>query len=416
MSKWKKYFLLLILGIGHASLSGTMYIASSQYVLVQSATQYSDVQMGQLIAMMGIVSAVSYLFGGVITDMFRIKNLIIGGLLFGSVCLFGMATLPSFRIMLILQFLVAFAAIFIYFLPQTMLIHSLFSKEEEGRAFGIFFMLNAIVVTIIGLISSRIIVVADSVTGFKAMVLIAAGLCILSAVILFFTYKDTGKTGKQSKDEKFQFKYVLDVIKMPAVWLIVVIEFSGYLTYLAMAYSAPLLTVYFGVSVAAATVIATLRTGAVRIIMAPVGGIVIDKLKSATKTMLYILIIFTGCLVAIGLMPYNSSYLVPAVALVMILASLYAASSTCWFTPITEAGIPDKMRGTASGIICALAFSSDLYGYTLAGSILEKYGDQGYRYIFLTCLVFAVIGIAGATVLIRYNKRQKAKGLDQAIA
>lgn len=405
ISKKQKWILLITSGIGFQGLMFAAYLVSNYYSLLQVATNFSDIELGNLASICGLVALVSYLFSGVLADIFKPKTLIIFSHCLSIGALLVFLTLPSFGVMSVLQFILAFAGVFTYWSACAKFVKSLGSVEEEGRNFGMFYAVVGISGVVAGFISSAVTSNYDAATGLRTMLIVWIIMQIISMLGLLLLYRNV-EVAKTAEEDKFKFKYIVVVLKNPEIWLMGIVGFAGYLTTCVMAYLSPLLISNFGVSLVVMTVLATLRSQLARVIAAPISGVLIDKYRSATKVMLMMLIAFGILMVVLMIIPWSPEYVIIAAAILLCLGLLYNATTTCWFTPLTEIGIPDKMKGTAYGVACFLTFLPDAFFYKLAGSVITKYGELGYRYLFSGVMVMIVIGIISVLYL---RKRITAK-------
>lgn len=74
--------------------------------------------------------------------------------------------------------------------------------------------------------------------------------------------------------------------------------------------------------------------------------------------------------------------------------------------------ISKKLAGTASGIISIVGDSPGIYGYTMAGSILDKNpGITGYNILFISTGVLAAVGFV-LVVILKLNNRKHTRLLE----
>lgn len=396
-------------GFGYSAAMGLGYFNQTYYSLFQEGTGFSDVQIGTLVSIIGILATFGYLFGGVLSDIFKPKFLMcLSHFACGAIGI-GMALLPGYNIMLILQVLISIFSIFTYWCAMSKFVRSLGTTKQEGRLYGFFYMGVGIAGTLTGFAATAIINASSTLVGLKALMFMYAGLNLLAGLVIAVLYKNppdaiNEKTGEA---DSFKMKYVLDVLKMPEIWLLSVAGFVGYLINVATSYFNPLLTSSFGISVAVMTALATIRSYVVRLSINPVSGFVIDKAGGATKMMTVLLVAMFVVLLIVTVMPWTPGLSVVAIILMIALAIIYNFLSPTWFTPLSEIGIPDKMRGTAVGVTNAIIFLSDAFMYTVAGNLIaNNEGDTGYRILFAILTASAVVGFV-CIVLVR--KRIKAR-------
>lgn len=408
-NNFKKWILVLMGGVGYTALIAATYVASMQYVLFQSATGFSDVQMGEIAGVVGIVALLGYLFGGVLSDFFKTKTLMLISHCAAPALLIYMSTFPQYRIVLIVEIALAFFAIFTYWSPMAKFVSDLGPVEEEGKRYGFFYAAASISGTLIGIIAASL---ASKFSGEEAMRIvyyIYAGLNLTVGILIALLYKPNAGSNESSADDKFQLKYVWQILKMPAIWLIGIMGFAAYMTGKIMVYVTPYLQDSFGVSLSLATLINAVVNYGVAVVMSPVAGMLTDKFRSASKVLYFMLLAFAATLIALVLIPAESIFTAVVVIIAVLVAAFYAIDQTNWFTPLSEISFPDSARGTVIGIVSVMMFSSDAFMYNVYGAYLENYGSAGYPRIFIVTLAITVVGIAAAFIL----RKRLAAGKDK---
>lgn len=407
--RYSKASLAILIGLGGFGYSAIMalgYFNQTYYSLFQEGTGFSDIQIGTLVSIIGIIALFGYFFGGILSDFFKVKFLMVLSHVGATAIGIGMAMLPSYSVMLVLQVLIAIFSIFTYWSPMAKFVRSLGPRSQEGRLYGFFYMCVGIGGTLVGFIASAIIAATNSVVGLRALLFMYAGVNLLAALAILILYKNPEPT-EAAESDKFRLKYVWAILKMPEIWLLGIAGFVGYLINVATSYFNPLLTSSFAVSVGVMTVIATVRSYVIRLLINPISGTVIDKAKGSTKLMLYLLVAMFVVMAVILLMPWNPSWAILAIVLMLALAIIYNFLTPTWFTPLSDIGIPDNMRGTAVGITNAIIFSSDAFMYTVAGNLIDKQGEGGYRTLFAILMASAIVGFLCVVAIRRRLKAQK---------
>ena len=401
----RSLLLILVAGFGYQVLNGSAFLINSYYTLFANGMSLTNTQVGACMTMVGIVTTFGYLFGGILGDIFPTKLLMIvshGGV---AACLFVMMTLPSYKGLLILEFLLGFFAVGTYWGAMTRFIKSLGSPAMEGKLFGLFYGCCGLSGSVIGFIVAGIVANSGDVSGLRALLTLFAGVNILAAVVIFLFYR--GYKPMADSSEKFRFSDLVEVLKMPDVWIVGCITLCAEMIYSVMAYVAPMLQDSFAVSAAVITVVVTIRVHCCRLITSPVSGILVDKLKSPLRVLKYAMVLSIVIVGIITVMPWKPSFALIAIAGVILMAILFNLSTTCWFTTVTEVGVPERVRATAVGLACAITFSGDMWTYTVGGKLADRFGSMGYRYYFIMCLAFFVIGLVLIRVAqSRIKKRQ----------
>ena len=198
---------------------------------------------------------------------------------------------------------------------------------------------------------------------------------------------------------------VLEVIKMPAVWILSSILCCTYVMNIAFYYFTPYATSNFGMAATAGAIV-TIAAQYVRPVASFGGGIIADKL--GRSKVMYV----TFAMMAIGtflmvIMNNMSSTLFIALC-IMIYAGMYGGYSLV-FSMMEEGGVPIRVAGTAIGLVCTVGYLPEVIVPFCSGKILDTFGDGGYRYMFIAIAIIMVVGIVMLTVWDRYVKKVKAR-------
>ena len=117
--------------------------------------------------------------------------------------------------------------------------------------------------------------------------------------------------------------------------------------------------------------------------------------------------------IAFMLMPAGTN---GTVLIILTLAAgilTYMARGSMFAIP-SELKIPRKYAGTTSGVVCAIGYCPDLFIFVLYGYWLDKFGNDGYRNIFIYAAVVMVIGVINAIVTQIYKKKKLTEETAEA--
>lgn len=410
--KVRSWILLIFAGFGYQVLNGAAFLINSYYTLFANGLNLTNMQVGTCMTMVGIVTTIGYLFGGVLGDIFKTKTLMVVSHLGSAACLLFMLTMPSYHVLLVVEFLLGFFAIGTYWGGMARFIKSLGPVELEGKLYGFFYGLCGFSGTVIGLTVAWMVAQAGDTVGLRLLIATFAGVNIVAALAIFFLYN--GYQDRQSSDEdKFSMSDLLEVVKMKDVWIVGLVTCCAQMIYSVMAYVSPMLEAEFAVSAAVITVVVTIRVHFVRLITSPTSGVLVDKFKSPLKVMRFAL---WGSLIVtavVTFMPWNPSLGWVAIAAVILMAVLFNLSTPCWFTTVSEVGVPERVRATAVGLACTITFSGDMWTYLLGGWLADTYGSFGYRIYFAIMLAFFALGLILCRVARKRIRVKKASAFTQ---
>lgn len=132
----KRMILLCVLAFGTTSMYSLPYIKAAFYEPMKTTLHLSNMQIGNLSSIYGIMSMVSYLMGGWIADRFSLKKLITFSLVGSGLVGFYFATFPSYKMLMVVFVLWRFTTL--YFSASIKVVRMQGDSIEQGRVFGIY--------------------------------------------------------------------------------------------------------------------------------------------------------------------------------------------------------------------------------------------------------------------------------------
>lgn len=219
---------------------------------------------------------------------------------------------------------------------------------------------------------------------------------------------DIRRDSESQETEKLGLKEIVEVIKMPVVWLIAIVILTGYCAYWGTFRFTSYATDIFMLSV---TIAATISVGKVWLkpLAALVAGFIADKLGIAKSlAVLFVVLIISFILFAI--LP-GAPNLLPVMLMNVAVASLAVfAMRGIYFALFEEGGIPLAVTGTAAGIVSTIGYTPDIFMPLLGGVLLDTFpGATGYRYFFLTTAAICGIGLTASLIIFVKYVRKRPK-------
>ena len=404
-SKLKKNMLRLIL----TSIAGTMiyglpYFRSYYYDAYLQTYGLTNSQMGMFGSIFGIMGACSYLFGGVVADMFSARKLMtISMILTGLGGLLHLCH-PSYLMLVGIYFLWGFTSLFAFWPALLKVLRSLANEDEQSKAYG--FMdatrgiTNAVQLAVTLAIFNALSKKASDLAGLNGVVIFYSAVCIVMAIGLYFVLDEkklqTGSDGAED-ESKFSFAIVKQVLKMPVVWLLSLVVCCSYTMPILFYYFTPYATANLGMTAAAGAMV-TMLAQYVRPVACVVGGVAADKIGRANVMYGTMGIMLVSTLVLIFARSMTNAVFIGICACIYF--GMYGAYSLV-FSMFDECGIPKYMSGTAIGLICTIGYMPEFFCPLLAGKVLDTYGNAGYHILFVFLAVMMVIGL----ILLTFYKR-----------
>ena len=417
-SKLKKNMLRLILiSIAGTMIYGLPYFRSYYYDAYLQTYGLTNSQMGMFGSIFGIMGACSYLFGGVVADMFSARKLMtismiltgLGGLLH----LFH----PSYLMLVGIYFLWGFTSLFAFWPALLKVLRSLANEDEQSKAYG--FMdatrgiTNAVQLAVTLAIFNALSKKASDLAGLNGVVIFYSAICIVMGIGLYFVLDEKKlQTGSDDADDesKFSFAILKQVLKMPVVWLLSLVVCCSYTMPILFYYFTPYATANLGMTAAAGAMV-TMLAQYVRPVACVVGGVAADKIGRANVMYGTMGIMLISTLVLIFARSMTNAVFIGICACIYF--GMYGAYSLV-FSMFDECGIPKYMSGTAIGLICTIGYMPEFFCPLLAGKVLDTYGNAGYHILFIFLAVMMVIGLILLTFYKRLVKKMNAKKVATA--
>ena len=404
-SKLKKNMLRLILiSIAGTMIYGLPYFRSYYYDAYLQTYGLTNSQMGMFGSIFGIMGACSYLFGGVVADMFSARKLMTISMILTG--LGGLLHLmhPSYLMLVGIYFLWGFTSLFAFWPALLKVLRSLANEDEQSKAYG--FMdatrgiTNAVQLAVTLAIFNALSKKASDLAGLNGVVIFYSAVCIVMGIGLYFVLDEkklqTGSDGAED-ESKFSFAIVKQVLKMPVVWLLSLVVCCSYTMPILFYYFTPYATANLGMTAAAGAMV-TMLAQYVRPVACVVGGVAADKIGRANVMYGTMGIMLASTLVLIFARSMTNAVFIGICACIYF--GMYGAYSLV-FSMFDECGIPKYMSGTAIGLICTIGYMPEFFCPLLDGKVLDTYGNAGYHILFIFLAVMMVIGL----ILLTFYKR-----------
>ena len=359
----------------------------------------TNLELGGLFSIYGIVAFFSYLYGGVIADRYSPRKLLSISLIFTSLGGFIMMTYPSYFIMQLLFAYWGFTTVFIFWAPMLKATRAIGGIQMQGKTFSFLDGGRGIIASSIGLIGVLIfsilitkdvslLTLSEKQEVFK-YVIGASSLIVFIIGIVVYTYlkielKDDEKIGN--------IKSLLELSKLNSVWLISFIILSAYMGYkITDVYSLYASEVMLFDEINAA------RVGALQQYLRPIVCISVafftDKNGNINNILIGFFVMMLGSILfASGLIRVSMNMLF-FISLIIVATGTYAIRGL-YFSVLKDGKIPYILSGTAIGLISMVGYSPDIFATPLYGYLLDNYpGIKGHQYVYLILFISSIVGI-----------------------
>lgn len=396
---------LVILTTAGSLIYGLPYFRSYYYDAYLEVYHLTNTQMGTFGSIFGVLGAISYLFGGIVADMISPRMIMSVSLILTGAAGLLHLTNPSYGILVLIYLIWGFTSLFAFWPALLKGLRGLAAENEQSKAFG--FMeggrgiVNALHLAITLAIFNFFSKTAGNLAGLNGVITFYSIVVILLGILTFLLMKNDKKQTK--KGEKLSFRQVIDVLKMPAVWILSLILCCTYTMNISMFYFTPYATASFGITATAAAVV-TMMAQYIRPISSIGGGILADRL--GRSKMMFIGFIFMGISTAVLVLFKNVSIPLFIGLCIIIYLAMYLNYGVV-FSMMEEGGVPAHVAGTAIGVVCTLGYLPEVVCPVLAGHVLDTYTELGYKYYFMGVAVVMFIGIIALILWNRYLKASR---------
>ncbi len=403
----KQFMAVFACSMAYVALANLQYLARDYYVIYQEANNLTSAQMGMIMSAVGTAAVIASFYNGFLTDMFRPKTLL---MLSCSICIiFGAVILtdPGYVISM-----VAFCvfAILPFWMPMSKLLAGISeSNEQSSKVFAWLDFFIAGAGLLAGFIASGAVAAAGAAFGVKIIVavyMIMSALCVVTIPFVDKTTKEEFKKNKGSGDQGMNLKNVMILFCDPNQWLTWLAIGLGYTAYVGMTYISPLLATEFGVEASVITVLDTIKNSGIGLVAPLIAGFLATK-HGAVRSYFCWLGLYIVSMALIIVIPWKPALAIIAILSIILLSFSAKGRSAISNTVLVEIKTPMYLFGTSVGIEALIMRIPDIFMFTLAGNMIDAYGNTGYYIVFGSCLVFALAGLLCNVILTRRIKEGK---------
>ena len=359
----------------------------------------TNLELGGLFSIYGVVAFFSYLYGGVLADRYSPRKLLSISLIFTSLGGLIVMTYPSYLIMQLLFAYWGFTTVFIFWAPMLKATRAIGGVKMQGKTFSFLDGGRGVVASSIGLIGVLIfsILITEDVSSLTLSekqevfkyVIGASSLIVFIIGIVVYAYlkielKDDEKIGN--------IKSLLELAKLKSVWLISFIILCAYMGYkITDVYSLYASEVMLFDEINAA------RVGALQQYLRPIVCISVafftDKNGNINNILIGFFIMMLGSILfASGIIKVSMNILF-FISLIIVATGTYAIRGL-YFSILKDGKIPYILSGTAIGLISIVGYSPDIFATPLYGYLLDNFpGIRGHQYVYLILFISSIVGI-----------------------
>jgi predicted MFS family arabinose efflux permease len=406
MSFVRRWLLITVLGFSGGIIFLLPFLFEVFYTPLGSALGLNHTELGGLVSVFGFFSMIFYFPGGWLADRLSPKKLITNSLFGTGIAGLYFSTFPSYRISLAIHAFWGVCITLLFWAAMIRLTRNSAPADQQGRAFGTLEFVRGIAEA---LTSGGLLLVfawlGSSEQALSTVVVQLSWVTIALGVIAWLVIEDISREDDEAAvDHSIGWQDVLSVLKMPVVWLIIIVVMTAYCAYWSSYSINPYATDVVLTSVAVAGAISVARMW-LKPVSGFVAGFVADRFGVAVSTSALfglLVVSFLGLAALSGNIPgFNVMLGFMALAAIGIFAL-----RGIYFALLEEGNVPLAVTGTAGGVISAVAFTPDVFMPLLSGALRDTYpGAEGYRYLFLITAGMCTAGLVAAlTIYFKYVK------------
>lgn len=410
------YYLTLLILAGEAVFILPFVLARVFRPTFLEVFSLTNLQLGYCFSVYGIVALISYLLGGPLADKFKPRILLASALLLTALGGFILATFPSFTVLKVLYGYWGCTTILLFWAAMIKATRIWGGNNRQGKAFGFldggrglvgacFGLLGVVIFSLF--ITSEITEapLAERKEAFKYVIYVSSSIIIAIAVLVFFFLKDTSEEKVRSFES---LKAIKKVLKLPAVWLLMIIILCGYTGYK----TTDIISQYAN-EVMGYDQIKSAQIGTLLLYIRPIVGVTVGFLADITKPSKVLIGGFV--MMALGSSFFASGVLNDNLTIFFFVGMISTALGVysirvLYFAVLKEGNIPLIYTGTAVGIMSLTGYTPDIFAGPMMGYFLDTYpGELGHQFSFGALSIFSVIGGIAAIVFNRISKKQLLK-------
>jgi sugar phosphate permease len=398
-----KWLTMALLCLSGGLIYWLPFLSEIYFVPMQDAFGFSKTQIGILSGTFGFMSLIGYFPGGWLADRFSSRKLISIALVITSAGGFIFSTLPSFEICVLLYGGWGLATACVFWSALIKATRSWAPREEQGRAFGILEGGR----NFVDMASATILLIMFAWRGgddaaLSELILLLAVLPLVIAFLVWTAMKDDMPSGEYAQEKRSAptAAGIIEVLKLPMVWLIAIIIMTAYTGLWGAIFFTPYATEVFDLGSVLGGAIGTGKLW-IAFFAAIAAGFVADKIGCA-KAVFGSFILMTSGFLVFGLVP-GAPTLVPflLINVAFISVAVYALRGI-YFSLLEQGCIPFAVTGTATGIVSVIGYTPDIYMPILGGMILDASpGADGYQNLFLVTAALSFAGLIAAYIVYR---------------
>jgi len=414
-SVWRRWGILAVLFIGGGSIYIMPYLNNFFYVPMKDYMHLNNTQIGMLVSAMGTTSMIFYWPGGWIADRFSPRKLLTLTFIVNGLLSLWIATFPPFKVLVGIYLIMGVSLTLTYWAALIKCTRQLASSKEQGKFFGFLeggrnltqFIVSAAAIALFAYLGSNAF-------GLRWAIVLIAGVLFIIGILCWVCIGDEEEPVEDDgRLEGFNsmklWDSIVKVVKLPSVWMVMIIILCAYVTSTGITYLTPYATEVYKQSVVFGGMLYNIMA-LTSVVVSPLAGIIADKVTTSKATLTFLIILVASWLLFVFVKGGPSMFIFMLINAIVIGCAIYALRGI-YYALLEEGEIPIALTGTATGLISLLAYTPDIFLPLIAGNLLDNFaaGGLGYRYLFGILTAFSVLGVVMTICFIKTNRKRSVK-------
>ncbi|MAE07567.1 MAG: MFS transporter [Bacteroidetes bacterium] len=413
LSRWLTIFSLVF--AGEMIFSLPFHVARFFRPTMLDVFQLTNTQLGDSIAVYGIMAMLAYFPGGALADRYSARKLMTISLLATGLGGIYFAQIPSQIGLFFLFGYWGITTIFLFWAAMIKATRIWGGHLAQGKAFGILDGGRGLVAAGAATLAVYILsnFMPDNVENasdlerrkaLEAVIYFYSFLTIAASILVWFLIGDTNI--KTSQENSKLWKGINKVLRNRTVWLQAIIVVCAYSAYKGLDYYSLYAVDLLGMNEVDA---AYFVSGAsyLRAVSAIVAGLLVDRL-SASKVISFLFeFLVIGYIILSFLTPNANVSVIMFTDIIVTFIAVYGLRGV-YFALLEESRISGALTGTAVGLISVVGYAPDAFFNSIAGRILDANpGLKGHQQFYMMLTLFAIVGLLATLFLAYFNKKKR---------
>lgn len=387
------------------------FLREVYYLPLQNALGLSNTELGVMMSTFGITSMILYFPGGWMADRYSPRKLISFSMVGTGLLGLYFASFPSYSLSLLVHAAWGGTCTLTFWSAMIRATRNWAPETEQGRAFGFLESGRGIAET--GLSTALLAVFAwlgSSALALSSVIILLSITNLVLGLMAWLVLEDSlpRKIENKEVDRTKDFRLILTVLKLPAVWLVATVILAAYSAYWGSFYFTPYASDVFLMSVVFGGAIGVGKMW-VKPAAALGAGFLGDKIGiSRTIAWCFGVLIVSFCIFVCT--PGSPELVAVLVINTAVASTAIFALRGIYFALLEEVRIPRTLTGMVAGFASVIGFTPDVFMPMLGGVLLDRYSSEtGYRLLFGLIAVLCIFGLLASLITLRLGKGSAAR-------